>query len=249
MQQIDIFETGMSVLFNEPEINHGHSNEQQTLNFLNIKPINVKLPDPKPENNSLFAHHIWKSCVLLCKILLENPTLVKDKLVLELGAGHGIPSIVASLIGARVTASDYPDEDIIKTLKHNFQVNDVDVQVIPHVWNTNSSFTKQYDIIIMADTLWMVNQHDNLIADLLLFLKPRGKVIGTAGLHSGQCCLDKFFGKAKSAGFLIEELIPVRLPIGIGLGENKEWQVVHNVIDQPMERNRYIFKYKLSKIA
>jgi len=43
----------------------------------------------------------------LTKIILDNPELVKDKVVMDVGAGSGIVSIAAKIAGAKhVIASD-----------------------------------------------------------------------------------------------------------------------------------------------
>ena len=40
--------------------------------------------------------------------------------MLELGAGAGLPSLVAAILGARkVVVTDYPDPDLIVNLEHN----------------------------------------------------------------------------------------------------------------------------------
>lgn len=40
--------------------------------------------------------------------------------MLELGAGAGLPSLVAAILGAqKVVVTDYPDGDLISNLEHN----------------------------------------------------------------------------------------------------------------------------------
>ena len=66
----------------------------------------------------------WNTSRTLSSYLLENPSLVEGKRVLELGAGAGLPSIVCSLAGAdRVVVTDYPDEKLVKNLAYNLDVN------------------------------------------------------------------------------------------------------------------------------
>lgn len=247
MEAIDTFETGMSILFNEPEVNSGHYGESQTIYFQNLQPIKVILPDVDSKNVYLFAHHIWKSSILLSKLIIEDPTIVKNKRVLELGAGSGVPSIVCNLMGARdVVCSDYPDEDILSKLKLNMKLNNVQVETIGHVWGDEKNpFVSTFDVIIMADTLWMTDQHDSLLKDLDRFLANDGIVRGTAGLHSGKDAMDIFFEKAGKK-FKVEELIPIRIPIGNGFCENSDWNVeLGSVSNDIQKRNRHIFKFKL----
>jgi predicted nicotinamide N-methyase len=44
--------------------------------------------------------------------------------VLELGAGSGLPSLVAALNGAtKIVVTDYPDADLIENLAYNIRSN------------------------------------------------------------------------------------------------------------------------------
>jgi predicted nicotinamide N-methyase len=69
--------------------------------------------------------------------LIRNPILVRHQRVCELGAGAGLPSIVATLAGAKkVVVTDYPDEGLIENLRWNAECNlpseiagNLDVQV------------------------------------------------------------------------------------------------------------------------
>lgn len=45
---------------------------------------------------------------------------MKGKIILELGAGAGLPSLVCALTGAsQVVVTDYPDADLIENLRYN----------------------------------------------------------------------------------------------------------------------------------
>ena len=45
---------------------------------------------------------------------------MKDKTVLELGAGAGLPSLVCALNGASQTVvTDYPDPELVENLQYN----------------------------------------------------------------------------------------------------------------------------------
>ncbi|KAK0104490.1 nicotinamide n-methyltransferase [Cadophora gregata] len=71
-------------------------------------------------HNPLWGHHLWNAGRLISTYLEKNPSLVKDKTVLELGAGAGLPSLVCAVLGARkVVVSDYPDPDLVGNLWGN----------------------------------------------------------------------------------------------------------------------------------
>jgi SAM-dependent methyltransferase len=247
----DTFGSGMSILFNEPEINIGDFGEDAKVEFPNQKPIELCIPDCEPTNTKLFAHHIWKASILLSKTLLGLN--LEGKTVLELGAAAGIPSILCARMGAFVTASDYPDKDLILKLTMNMRKNipHSNWRVVGHVWGeTNDDLipsSQQFDYILMADTLWMRHQHQNLLADLRHLLAPDGKILGVCGLHSGRDCIDAFFTDCKQS-FKVESFLPTLIPIGNGFCIDKEWEVVDEslVIDTIPERNRFLFQYELS---
>jgi hypothetical protein len=56
--------------------------------------------------------------------LVQNPSLLRGRRICELGAGAGLPSIVAALAGAEtVVVTDYPDVSLIENLRWNGDVN------------------------------------------------------------------------------------------------------------------------------
>lgn len=49
---------------------------------------------------------------------------MKGKRICELGAGAGLPSIIAGLAGAgQVVVTDYPDEQLVANLAYNLDLN------------------------------------------------------------------------------------------------------------------------------
>jgi nicotinamide N-methyltransferase len=76
---------------------------------------------------------------VLSDYLLRNPTIYRQKKVLELGAGAGLPSLVSAVSGAQtVVVTDYPDQQLVDNLRWNVECNvpesvrdqvDVDVRV------------------------------------------------------------------------------------------------------------------------
>ena len=69
---------------------------------------------------------LWPSAIALASFIDKNIHFVKDKRVLEIGAGLGLPSIVASYYAAAVVCTDYLPEvvyaiesNITKNQRHN----------------------------------------------------------------------------------------------------------------------------------
>lgn len=72
----------------------------------------------------LWANYLWNTAKVLSSYLLRNAGLIRDKSVLELGAGAGLPSIIATLAGAqRVVVTDYPDASLVENLRYNVDMN------------------------------------------------------------------------------------------------------------------------------
>ena len=71
------------------------------------------------------GHVLYPSARQLGRYLeLHADAVVRHKRVLELGAGGGLPSIVAALAGAEcVVVTDFPDPDLVANLKRNVEVN------------------------------------------------------------------------------------------------------------------------------
>ncbi|XP_077014756.1 putative methyltransferase-like protein 21E isoform X2 [Tamandua tetradactyla] len=70
-----------------------------------------------------YGAFVWSSALVLCYFLETNAKQynVVDKNVIEIGAGTGLVSIVASLLGAHVTATDLPE--VLGNLQYNISRN------------------------------------------------------------------------------------------------------------------------------
>ncbi|XP_061671029.1 protein-lysine methyltransferase METTL21C-like [Syngnathoides biaculeatus] len=103
-----------------------------------------------------------------------------DKAVLEIGAGTGLLSIVASLLGAWVTATDLPDA--LNNLRFNLSKNTRGrcrhtPQVAPLSWGYNLESTYptsvyRYDYILAADVVYHHDFLQELLATLKHFCQP-----------------------------------------------------------------------------
>jgi EEF1A N-terminal glycine/lysine methyltransferase len=71
----------------------------------------------------LWGHMLWNAGRVMADYLtVHADTLVRDRYVLELGAGAGLPSFVAAMKGAkRVVVTDYPYGDAVGNLSWNIE--------------------------------------------------------------------------------------------------------------------------------
>ncbi|VDM28148.1 unnamed protein product [Toxocara canis] len=82
---------------------------------------------------------LWDSAIVLANYLAAHPDLVLNLSVLELGAGLGLPSIVACDLGARyVAATDQPLAVplLAENIRRNSRSN-APIEVFPLDWQTD----------------------------------------------------------------------------------------------------------------
>jgi predicted nicotinamide N-methyase len=112
---------------------------------------------------------IWDAEVLLAHYIdLLAQSVISDKLVLELGAGTALASIVAGKRGAQVFVQEL--EDILPESQQRIEQNNVTAKFIGGRWGEELSSAilshaegKAFDLIVMADVLY----HPEHFADLI----------------------------------------------------------------------------------
>ncbi|XP_062384542.1 uncharacterized protein LOC134071723 [Sardina pilchardus] len=123
------------------------------------------------ESVGSYGSMIWPGAVALCRYLDtaagQQQVNLLDKSAIEIGAGTGLLSIVATLLGAKVTATDLPE--VLGNLRFNLSRNTKQhcrhpAQVAALSWGVDleNSFprsTHQYDFVLAADVVY---HHDHL---------------------------------------------------------------------------------------
>jgi nicotinamide N-methyltransferase len=150
--------------------------------------------------------------------------VVKDKCVLELGAGAGLPSIICALRGARkVVVTDYPDLELIENLQYNIDhceaLTDRSViQAEGYLWGNASDRLRVhldgqsdgFDLLILADILFNHSEHQKLIDSLRSTLKKSADARALVFFTPYRpWLLEKdlrFFQLAEEASFHVEKL-------------------------------------------
>ncbi|XP_042266790.1 uncharacterized protein LOC121896821, partial [Thunnus maccoyii] len=129
-----------------------------------------------------YAGMIWPAALALCHYLdthREQLSLV-DKAVLEIGAGTGLLSVVAALLGAWVTATDLPE--VLSKLRVNLSRNTRGYcrhtpQVAALSWGpdlerTYPTSVYRYDYVLAADVVYHHDFLDELLVTMKHFCKP-----------------------------------------------------------------------------
>lgn len=215
--------------------------------------ITLRTPDTQASNWSLHANSIWVSSIYLADHIadlnLDNKSEEEKKIrVLELGASAGLPSILVAKLfptSALVTATDYPDDKLIKALENNVQSNNVadSCKVLPYAWGSDptvvlGNFNDGFDIVIAADTLWNPDLHPIFIDSLKSTLKKSStsRIHLVVGLHTGRYTIQAFLTHVQRNSGLHLESISEREARG---SSTRMWDVFRSEEDE-RERRRWI---------
>lgn len=135
----------------------------------------------------LWGHYLWNAARSFASYLDSNIDLYRNRTVLELGAGGGLPGLVTAKNGAsQVVLTDYPDPNLIANLEHNvasnISANDAErVSVQGYIWGRpvrpllkglSAEASGGFHLIIMSDLIFNHSQHDALLQTCKLALAP-----------------------------------------------------------------------------
>jgi len=244
--------------------------------------ITLQTPETQAQNWSLHASSIWAASIFLADHLedlhisrhieLLRSTGELPLRVLELGAGAGLPSILiaktygSSLTGnhpdAEVVVSDYPDNELIRTVEENVRRNGVSrwCSVVPYAWGNDPSalfrpsertqaidsesllpsigIETGFDVIIAADTLWDPTSHAGFLKSLQLTLKKSAEARAylVAGLHTGRYTLRTFMKLVSEYNFVLLD-VTEREVKGDAV---RNWDVDRQETEDERERRRWV---------
>lgn len=147
--------------------------------------------------------------------------LITGRTVLELGAGAGLPSLVAAIRGAKtVVVTDYPDAELIENLTYNIEhcsmlSNLKSIVAKGYLWGAPvddiTPESGSFDLLILADLLFNHSEHAKLISSIKLTLKHAKDAQALVFFTPYRpWLLDKdlaFFDLAKAAGFSVEKIL------------------------------------------
>lgn len=134
-------------------------------------------PDVKDERIPYWAD-LWASALAMSEYLIDNQAFIKNKTVVEIGAGLALPSIVAAKLGARcVTITDYLPE-AVAFAETNFLLN-MPTEAAKFAvldWRTPPP---QYraDIVLASDVAYESRAFEPLEKAIPQLLNPAGRVI------------------------------------------------------------------------
>ena len=185
------FDLAVDALFGEERVNHGSPTEVYDFilnskeKFSTLKHSN-KLKLYLPNSTCfLMAQFVWQSSISLAQYLLQNndKLYLRDSNIIELGAGSGLPSLVCALFQDKnsIEITDFPEDSIIQNLKRNISENllfpSQNLKVSGLQWG-ESSLLQKYDLVLMADCLWLPKEHHNLLKTMSEVVKEdKGRIL------------------------------------------------------------------------
>ncbi|MEY4578871.1 MAG: hypothetical protein RL701_3574 [Pseudomonadota bacterium] len=126
---------------------------------------------------------LWPAALALAHDLLARADDLRGKRVLELGAGTGIPGIVAATLGARVLQIDRNEVALHLCTLNKDRNRATSTEVRDAEWETFQSDT-QFDLIVGSDVLYVASMHAHLRAICDKHLAPGGTVLFSDPLRS-----------------------------------------------------------------
>lgn len=148
--------------------------------------------DANEDKKCLFATYLWNGAKVLSEFLFNRfaeKGQLKGHSVCELGAGGGLPSVMAMHLEASfVCSTDFPSPEVIDILRFNLNMqaakNKFDGKssdgycVKEHKWGEKmdellslNTISGKYDIVLASECLWKSDTHDALLKSIQHLLR------------------------------------------------------------------------------
>lgn len=143
--------------------------------ILVVKDIEALCIEPENEDKIPYWADIWPAARVMAQDIWENIDFSGME-VMELGAGLGLPGIMAALKGGKITFSDYKEEALELALNNAGRNSIKEARAYLGDWR-NFSLDKQFDCILGSDILY--NPHIAPYAEKVLLnnIRAGGKLI------------------------------------------------------------------------
>jgi predicted nicotinamide N-methyase len=119
---------------------------------------------------------VWPAAKALCEVIATEPALIANKVVLEIAAGLGLPSLLAAQLAKEVIASDYIPE-AVELMKRSADENGwPNMQCRVMDWNKLDK-KLQPDLLLLSDVNYDPVAFDTLYKLLVSFIQKGTTVL------------------------------------------------------------------------
>jgi predicted nicotinamide N-methyase len=153
------------------------------------KDISLYIPDPflvkstyetlLIENSATpfpFWAKVWPSAVALSSFLEQYQDLIKNKTVVEIGAGIGLPSFSIANSAASITITDYSEDAVVLMQKNIEHVGFKNITTVIADWNFFPSSIIA-DVVLLSDTNYAPSEFESLLKLIQQFIKKGATII------------------------------------------------------------------------
>ena len=141
-----------------------------------VKTIYAALLELDPASPFPYWAKVWPSSIALHNMLKKHPSLIKDKTVLELGAGIGLPALMMAGITKSIQISDY-DLEAVALLKKNIEHLQLqNAEALQLDWN-NVPENLNPEVVILSDVNYDPTQFETLTKLIEKFIHQGSAII------------------------------------------------------------------------
>jgi len=126
-----------------------------------VKTIYADLLALDPATPFPYWAKVWPSAIALHNVLQKHPSLIRDKTVLELGTGIGLPALMIADITKSIIIIDYNSEAVELLQKNIAHLQLQNAQAIQLDWN-NVPENMKAEVMILSDVNYDPTQFETL---------------------------------------------------------------------------------------
>ena len=141
-----------------------------------VKTIYADLLALDPATPFPYWAKVWPSAIALHNVLQKHPILIKDKNVIELGAGIGLPSLMMADIAKSIQISDYDKEAVALLQKNIEHLQLQNAEALQIDWNAIPE-NMYPEVILLSDVNYDPIQFDVLISLIVKFIHQGSSII------------------------------------------------------------------------
>jgi predicted nicotinamide N-methyase len=162
--------------------------------------------DPFAEDLCPYFGVLWPAAEALAQYLSDHAMLIKNKKVLEIGCGLGLPSLVASHLGGKVLATDF-HPDVSEYFLRNCRHSSMECNYQRLNWREKNNSLGQFDVVIGSDILYESKHPREVAMGLMRFVSPGGTIILS---DPGRSYLQQFLTAMNEEG-ISEEMSSIKI--------------------------------------